>query len=324
MQTAPIRLRAGRKPMLESASTEDDAGWFFGPIPTRRSLLRPLRALRILVLAALWTAVSVLVQSVLMLLPGPASAGFRRVYWAVMCVVLDMRIRVIGQLATHDASGRPILYVSNHSSWLDIPVLGARLPASFVAKHEVATWPVISLIAKLGRTVYVRRSRATTGRERDDMRDRLAGGDSLILFPEGTSSDGSRVLPFRSAFLSLAEQHVTPDGRTALVQPISVVYDRLSGLPAGRANRPLFAWYGDMDIASHFWRLAQHRGLRATILLHAPLDPALFANRKELTATVWTICAEGAATLRQNRPAAPIAAPIPVSGRPAAPEPAFA
>lgn len=314
MQATPIRLRAARVPLLRHPELEDDSGWFFGPIPTRRSLLKPLRAARIAAQAVVWTLLALIVQSVLIVLPGPAKVAFGQVYWAVICAMLGMKIRVIGQLATHDASGRPIIYVSNHSSWLDIPVLGARIGASFVAKHEVGTWPVIGLVAKLGRTVYVRRSRASTGRERDDMRDRLASGDSLILFPEGTSSDGSRVLPFRSAFLSLAEQKVTADGKTAIVQPVSVVYDRLAGLPTGRSSRPLFAWYGDMDIGSHFWRLAQEKGFRATVLLHAPLDPAQFANRKELTAAVWRTCAEGAATLRQNRPAKPIDAPGAVSG----------
>ena len=98
----------------------------------------------------------------------------------------------------------------------------------------------------------------------------------------------------------------------------------LGGLPAGRASRPVFAWYGDMDIASHFWRLAQHIGLRATVLLHAPLDPARFADRKALSQAVWQIVADGASTLRQNRPAQPLDLPEQRrSGRPAT-EPAYA
>ena len=74
----------------------------------------------------------------------------------------------------------------------------------------------------------------------------------------------------------------------------------------GRDVRPLFAWYGDMDIASHFWRLTQHRGLRASVLLHTPIDPASFPNRKALSQAVWQAVADGAATLRQNRPARPL------------------
>ncbi len=90
-------------------------------------------------------------------------------------------------------------------------------------------------------------------------------------------------------------------GPPPLVQPVSVVYDRLDGLPSGRASRPVFAWYGDMDIGSHFWQLAQSRGLRVSLLLHPPLDPADFADRKALTQAAWDVVAAGAATLRQNR-----------------------
>ncbi len=137
------------------------------------------------------------------------------------------------------------------------------------------------------------------------MRARLVAGDNLILFPEGTSSDGSRVLPFRSAFFSNAEtRDDRQSGAGPLIQPVSLVYDRVGGLPAGRASRPLFAWYGDMDIASHFWRLGQYTGLRATVLLHAPMDPAAYADRKQLAQAVWQVAADGAALLRQNRPVA--------------------
>jgi 1-acyl-sn-glycerol-3-phosphate acyltransferase len=163
-------------------------------------------------------------------------------------------------------------------------------------------------LARLQNTVFVERNRARVAGQRDSIADRLVGGDSLILFPEGTTSDGSRVLPFRSTFLAVAQVPVTPDGLPPLVQPVSVVYDRLGGLPTGRAARPLFAWYGDMNLGTHFWRLAQYRGLRATVLLHTPLDPRNFESRKALAQAVFTAVAEGASTLRQNRPARPLTA----------------
>src|SRR6201999_4456867 len=153
----------------------------------------------------------------------------------------------------------------------------------FAAKVEIEGWPVVRTIARLGRTDFVSRQRGSTARERDAMLEVLARGDNLILFPEGTSSDGSRVLPFRSSFFAAAEgKGIAAPRRRPLIQPVSVVYDRLNGLPAGRSSRPVFAWYGDMDLSTHFWRFAQHRGLRATILLHAPVDPARFAGRKAL------------------------------------------
>ena len=267
---------------------------------THTSIASRLRAARRLFMILLWTLPSLLIQAVCVVLPGRPKVAFAKAYWAVFARLLGLKVRVIGQLAS-GTSDRPVIFVSNHSSWVDIPVVGGVLDGCFVAKGDVAGWPVIGTIARLGRSVFVSRQRGSTVRERDTMRNLLAGGDNLILFPEGTSSDGSRVLPFRSSFFSIAKGDARP-----IIQPVSVVYDRLGGLPAGRANRPVFAWYGDMDIASHSWRLTQHRGLRVTVLLHAPLDPARFADRKALSQAVWRTVADGAATLRQNRPARPL------------------
>jgi 1-acyl-sn-glycerol-3-phosphate acyltransferase len=285
-----------------------------------RHRLRPLRSVRRGVAIALWTLPAAVAQAALLVLPGQGKVWFARMYWAGVCRLLGLQVRVIGSPVTR-LDGRPVVFASNHSSWLDILTLGGVLEGCFVAKAEVGRWPVISTVAHLGRTVFVSRRAANTGRERDDMRDRLDAGDSLILFPEGTSSDGSRVLPFRSVFFSVVEAR--RQGSRPLIQPVSVVYDQLGGLPMGRASRPVFAWYGDMDLGSHFWRLAQHRGLRATVLLHAPVDPAAYASRKELSQAVWQIVAEGAATLRQNRPVRPAAHPALVDDAPPA-QPAFA
>jgi 1-acyl-sn-glycerol-3-phosphate acyltransferase len=299
----PGRLPSGRKATGRPTVEGDAALW----IRPRR---RPLRPVARLLLVLPWTVLCGIVQSFLLLLPGRAATHIPRIYWRGMCVILGLRLRVIGTPLRATPDGRPIVYVSNHSSWVDILALGSRLDAAFIAKEEVATWPVIRTIARLGRTTYVRRQRNSTARERDEMRARLAAGDSLILFPEGTTSDGARVLPFRSAFLSIAELPATSDGKPPIVQPVSIVYDRLSGLPVGRASRPTFAWYGDMDIASHFWQLAQHGGMRVTILLHPAIDPRDFPNRKSLTQAVWQASANGAARLRQNRPTpAPAATP---------------
>jgi 1-acyl-sn-glycerol-3-phosphate acyltransferase len=284
----------GRDGPVTGAGTEV---WPFG---AGDNIARRVRAIRRGLLILLWTLPSVPVQAVLLLLPGRAKMAFAKLYWGVFSRLLGLTVRVIGEPAI--GGSRPVVFVSNHSSWLDVPVLGSQLDGCFVAKSEVSRWPVVSMIARLGRTVFISRRRGATVQERDSMRGRLAAGDSLILVPEGTTSDGSRVMPFRSTFFAIAEGEHKP-----LLQPVSVVYDRLAGLPTGRASRPLFAWYGDMDLASHYWRLAQHRGLRVTVLLHAPLDPARFPDRKALSRAMWGTVADGAATLRQNRPAQPLA-----------------
>ncbi len=315
--------RRGAGPL---ADPDHDPG-FLLRLPTGREgwlVARRVRVLRRGLAVLAWTLPAMLIQAGCLILPGRAKVAFARLYWRVFTRLIGIRVRVIGTPAK-PAGTRSVVYVSNHSSWVDIPVIGGVLDGCFVAKGDVAGWPLIGTIARLGRTVFVSRSRASTGKERDAMRATLAAGDKLILFPEGTSSDGSRVLPFRTAFFAIAEAGNDEDAtRLPLIQPVSVVYDRLGGLPAGRASRPVFAWYGDMDIASHFWRLTQNIGLRATILLHAPLDPARFDDRKALSLAVWNIVADGASTLRQNRPAVPLDLPQQGPSGTVAGEPAYA
>lgn len=293
----PRRL-AARQPLL--AEHEISRASALSPLSGHRATwLRPLQVARRAGAVLLWTLPCMAVQSICLLLPGPAKVVHARFYWAVVSRLLGVRVRMIGTPA-YQKTSRPIVFVSNHSSWLDIPVLGGCLNTCFVSKDEVGAWPFVGTVARLGRTVFISRQRHATRRERDTMRERLAHGDNLLLFPEGTTSDGSRVLPFRSSFFAIAEGDDPP-----LIQPVSVVYDRLDGLPTGRASRPVFAWYGDMDLATHFWRFSQHRGLRASVLLHAPMDPSRFASRKALSHAVWQAVADGAARLRQNRPIEP-------------------
>jgi 1-acyl-sn-glycerol-3-phosphate acyltransferase len=270
-------------------------------------LVRRARVVRRLVAALGWTAVCIPVQALLLPLPGRAKAKFPRQFWAVFTRALGIRVRRVGDVLVPDGK-RPIVYVSNHSSWVDIAVLGGILEGCFIAKEDVSRWPVISTVARLGRTIFVSRQRNTTAKERDEMQAVLDRGEALVLFPEGTTSDGARVLPFRTPFFAVAMGENAP-----ILQPVSIVYDRLGGLPLGRSARPVFAWYGDMDIASHFGKLGQLRGMRVTVVLHEPVDPKDFRDRKELAQAVWDTVAHGAATLRQNREARPLPVARPVT-----------
>ncbi len=321
-QTARLRPRGLIRPpkdmdyhaLMAAAEAADERDYLrFG----RLSALKLFRIVRRIVLLGAWLLAALPVQTLLVALPGRLDSIGCRVVWKVTCRILGIRVRVIGtDLRT--ATDRPVIYASAHTSWLDIPVLGSTLTACFIAKAEVAQWPLIRQVAKLGRTLYVSRSRGKTSRERDDMRGRLSGGDNLILFPEGTTSDGSRTLAFRSAFFSLADD--VPGHPRPMVQPVTVVYDLLAGLPSGRRSRPIFAWYGDMTIGGHFWLFARYPNSRATIVLHAPLDPADFPDRKALAQAAWQAAAQGSDRLRQNRAPEPvtIAPPGTAPGAPAA------
>lgn len=283
----PRRLR--RRSPLRFTPWLPGVAW--GDVMEPRPVGGRFRAIRRITGALIWTAIAIPIQSLLILLPGRAKISFARQYHRTLCRLVGLRINVIGRPVDTGST----LFVANHTSWLDILVLGAVLEAPFVSKSEVGRWPIVSTVARLGRTVFVSRRRGSTGREADEIRQRLQSGDNIILFPEGTSSDGTRVLPFRSSFFAVAQD-------AKRVQAVSLVYDRLGGLPACRRDRPFFAWYGDMDIATHFWRIARRAGARATVLLHEAVDPADFPDRKTLTQVSDRLVTTGAALLRQNRP----------------------
>ncbi len=233
-----------------------------------------------------------IIQAVLLKLPGRGKARFAQFYWRGIRLIFSVRVTVHGNLAAE----RPVVFIANHCSWLDIVTLGSVLPGCFVAKGAVAHWPVINLVAKLGRTIFVSRSRATVGREFETLSARLAAGDNIILFPEGTTSDGTRVLPFSSAFLMIAQAPAKP-----YVQPVTIVYDGLDGLPVRRRDRPGISWYGDMDLAPHVVIVGRRRGFHATIILNEPIAPGSYTNRKALSAALESQLASQAAALRQGR-----------------------
>ena len=197
-------------------------------------------------------------------------------YHRMVCVILGIKVKVNGQRSTV----MPTLFVCNHVSYLDIEVLGGRIPGCFVAKAEVATWPFFSTLAKAQRTIFVDRRSAKTNNSRDEMLRRLDTGDNLMLFPEGTSSDGTRVLPFRSALFATAQ--LRRNDRPILVQPVSISYTRLDGIPLGRYWRPLFAWFGDLDLVPHLWQMVCLGETEAVVTFFPPVDIDRLGDRKKL------------------------------------------
>ncbi|WP_374373510.1 lysophospholipid acyltransferase family protein [Dongia sp.] len=226
-----------------------------------------------------------------------ASSLLPRFYHRMTCRILGIHVEVRGALAaTH-----PTLFVSNHGSYLDIPILGSLITGSFVAKSEVARWPVFGWLSKMQRTVFVDRRRHSTHQQRDDLQRRLDLGDDLILFPEGTSNDGNRVLPFRSALFSVAEREVR--GRPLTVQPVSVAYVGMGALPMGHANRPYLAWYGDMTLGAHLWNFSRLSRVRVVVEFHPPVTIADFGSRKALAQHCYEKVSGGVSAAIAGRPA---------------------
>jgi len=222
-------------------------------------------------------------------------------YHQQTCRILGIVIELRGR----PAQRHPTLYVANHVSYLDIEILGAILKASFVAKAEVASWPFFSWLAKLQETVFVERRGGRAAQHRDEMARRLEAGDDLILFPEGTSGDGNGILAFKSALFSVAEQR--PHGKAVNVQPISISYTRLDGLPLGRYLRPFFAWYGDMELGSHLWHAIGLGRVTVVVEFHEPVTIEQFGSRKALSDYCYGVVSRGVSAALAGQ--APLALP---------------
>jgi 1-acyl-sn-glycerol-3-phosphate acyltransferase len=251
------------------------------------SFASPTRALCRILTYVPFTLACIPVQAVLVAVRAPLRKRFPQWYHKRCLRLLGLRTETHGTPSTT----HPTLFVANHVSYIDIEILGALLPASFVAKSEVAEWPFFGLLAKLQRTVFIARESRRAAEQRDEMQARLEDGDDLILFPEGTSGDGNRVLPFKSALFAVAER--TVKGQPLTVQPVSVAYSKLDGLPMGRHLRPFFAWYGDMDLMPHMWDALSLGTVTVEVTFHDPVTLPAVGSRKALSQHCWQRVSQG-------------------------------
>jgi 1-acyl-sn-glycerol-3-phosphate acyltransferase len=225
-------------------------------------------------------------------------------YHRLVCAILGVRVHVIGR-KMHE---HPLLIVANHTSWLDISVITAVAPVVFVAKHEVAGWPLFGLLARLQRTVFVDRARRhKTQHVNAEIAQRLAEGDPVVLFGEGTSSDGNRVLPFRSALIGSARDALAEAGHSGRVwiQPLSIAYTGLQGLPLSRRDRPRVAWYGDLSMGPHLAGMARHGAIDATVIWGEPVAFDEQSDRKAITRLLEAEVRRCAALTRRGRAGEP-------------------
>jgi lyso-ornithine lipid O-acyltransferase len=194
----------------------------------------------------------------------------------------------VTQSGTPPPPGEPALVLANHVSWLDIVALGSLRPLSFVAKSEIEGWPLIGPLAKLQRTVFIERAkRAATASVNATVGERLVKGDLIVLFAEGTTGDGLRLLPFRSSLVGAARAALSAEaGGLARIrlQPLALAYPRRNGLPVTRIERPEIAWYGDMELAPHLALFAGRGPIDVHVDWGAPIAFEPATDRKRATA----------------------------------------
>jgi 1-acyl-sn-glycerol-3-phosphate acyltransferase len=242
--------------------------------------MRGLRAFFVLAAFFAFTVPLMPLQLLFLLTGSRYARTFPHWYHRQVCKILGIRLKLEGKVAREQG----VLLISNHVSWLDITVLSAVAPVSFVAKQEVASWPFVSWLAKLQRSVFVDRNRRSEVTDKaNEILERLKAGDHVVLFAEGTSSDGNTVVPFKTPLFAAAK----PTGGASLgedicAQTLALTYTRLHGLPLCRRGRPAVAWYGDMDLADHAWRLLGLGPLDVNIRIGPPVPLDDFADRKAL------------------------------------------
>jgi lyso-ornithine lipid O-acyltransferase len=240
-----------------------------------------LRAFFIAVFFFTMTPLLISVQWLLDRLHLPGWGFIASNYYRVLCSLLRIRVRTSGE----PVRSRAVLFLSNHVSWADIVVVGSVTPVAFIAKREVAEWPLVGITAKMQRTVFIDRARRyQTGDAVAEIIKRLASGVSVVLFAEGTSSDGNRVLPFRSALLGAVEEAANRGGTdNLLIQPMSICYTGQQGIPMGRQHRPLVAWYGDLDFIPHIKTFIEHGAVDALLSYGEPVPADGTTDRKAMT-----------------------------------------
>jgi lyso-ornithine lipid O-acyltransferase len=239
-----------------------------------------LRKIVVLTVFALVTLVLMPAQGLAVALKRPLRRRIPVFYHRFVCRLLGVRVRTSGM----PVADRPLLIVSNHASWLDISIITSLAPVVFVAKSEIARWPFFGLLAKLQRTVFVERDRRQkTGAVNAQIAQRLAEGDPVLLFGEGTAGDGNRVLPFRTALIGAARDAIAAaDNDRVWIQPLSIAYLSQQGIALGRHLRPRAAWYGKMKLTEHIGNIVRTGAVDVSVTWGEPIPYDGAINRKAL------------------------------------------
>lgn len=198
--------------------------------------------------------------------------------------MLGIRLHVTG----HPVRDRPLLIAANHVSWTDIMVASAVAPVNFIAKSEIARWPIAGTLARLQRSVFVERDRRrSSGDQASEVAERLSAGDAIVLFAEGTTSDGNLLLPFKTTLFGAASMTVEAGrAESVSIQPMAIAYTRLHGMPMGRQARIRASWVGDAALLPHLLKLLREGAVDVEVHFGEPVEYRRGSNRKHVAQEV--------------------------------------
>ena len=216
---------------------------------------------------------------VLLLHKGRYAYFIPQIFHKGVCLIFRIKVQIEG-VVPRDI--QQTIFVSNHLSYLDIPVIGSVLRASFVAKEDVSGWPVFGFLSNMQQTAFISRQRNKAGDVQGNLDALLKDGKSLILFPEGTSTDGQSVFPFKSSLFSIAVGHSQPHLN---IVPFTINMIRVDGRPVlAQEDRDTYAWHLKMDtpLEKHLWHFAKTDGAIIRLVFSPSILPNSHGDRKEL------------------------------------------
>lgn len=239
-----------------------------------------LRAAKISIILSLTTLILLPIYLLALLFRDDISRYFPPIWHKTACWCLGITIRQRGS----PSKKQPLMIAANHSSWIDILAIGSCFPLVFIAKSEVRTWPVFGLLAKLQRTVFVERSkRSKIKKEIGEIARHMKHGDIVVLFPEGTTSDGNYVLPFKSALFGAVQQAQNDlVDHELFVQPVSIAYLTSHGIPLNRSHRSLASWPGDVELLPHLKNIILEGSIGIEITYAEPIKYTEDMKRSEI------------------------------------------
>ena len=201
-------------------------------------------------------------------------------YHKICLRIFGIKIKTFGKVSINS----PILLISNHASYLDIIILGSLFKTSFIAKKEIATWPLFGILAKLQNTIFIDRRVSSLKSQENKIIEHLNKKKNLVIFPEGTSSDGNKVLPFKSSLFNIFEKNLNSK---ILVQTITIIYKKINGIPMNRTERKNITWHSNMDLIPNIFNVLKKLSIEVEIIFNDEFLPSKEYDRKKLALHCW-------------------------------------
>ena len=201
-------------------------------------------------------------------------------YHKICLRIFGIKIKTFGKVSINS----PILLISNHASYLDIIILGSLFKTSFIAKKEISKWPLLGILAKLQNTIFIDRRVSSLKNQENQIIKHLNEKKNLVIFPEGTSSDGNRVLPFKSSLFNIFEKNLNSK---ILVQTITIVYKKINGIPMNRIERKNITWHSNMDLIPNIFNVLKKLSIEVEIIFNDEFLPSKEYDRKKLALHCW-------------------------------------